>query len=85
MVWPREHKKIATIADRVPVKVECASCSREFIVKPDRDWVDLVVLIKERLVAGLGELYEAEDTCEGTRGGNRTGCGRDSSGRQCDR
>jgi hypothetical protein len=51
---------------------------------PNRRGVDLVVLVEESLVAGLGEHNEAEDPGERALGADGTRAGGDRGGRKCD-
>ena len=64
MVWPCEHEELTSIANRTPVKNERACRVGERVVKPDRGRINLVVLVEESLMAGLGKHHETEDPSE---------------------
>ena len=70
MVRPREHEKLAPVADYVPSKVEGACSIGKRVVVSNRCWVDVVVLVKENLVAGFSEFHKSEHPGELASGAN---------------
>ncbi|KAK1253258.1 hypothetical protein MKX07_001335 [Trichoderma sp. CBMAI-0711] len=60
VVRPGQHQQLAAVAHGVVVEDERAGGGGEAVVEADARGVDGVVLVEERLVAGLGEPDEAE-------------------------
>ncbi len=46
VVWPREHEKLTSIANRVPVEDERACRVGERVVEPDPRRINLVILVE---------------------------------------
>jgi hypothetical protein len=85
MVRPCKHEEVTPTTDSSPFEGEYPRCISNGVVKINCSWVDLGVLIEERLMAGIGEHDQAEHARKCSAGLNSARCRRDRSCSQGDR